>query len=160
MDDLVQQLRDRLEIDDLLTRYATAIDSREWELLDTVFTPDAALDYRSAGGIRGSYPEVRTWLSEVLALFTWSQHLVVNRAFTLDPDRRTARSKSIFHNPNEMLVKGEPWLFVVGGWYHDLLTRCPEGWRITQRVEETLWWDHPMPGLPREPYPVPDDAGI
>jgi hypothetical protein len=160
MGDRVRELSDRLEIDDLLTRYATAVDSREWMLLDTVFTPDAVLDYRSAGGIRGSYPEVRTWLSEVLLLFTWTQHLVVNRAVTLDNGAGTARSKSVFHNPNQMLVKEEPWLFVVGGWYHDRLVRRPEGWRITHRVEETLWWDNPMPGLPPEPFPVPDDAGI
>jgi SnoaL-like domain len=153
-------VRDRLEIDDLLTRYATAVDNREWALLDDVFSPDAVLDYRSAGGIRGSYPEVRKWLSEVLGLFTWTQHLVVNRAVALDPEGATARSKSVFHNPNQMIIKGEPWLFVVGGWYHDRLARLNEGWRITQRVEETLWWDHPMPGLPPEPYPVPDDAGI
>jgi hypothetical protein len=59
-------LADRVAMDDLLTRYATAIDSRDWDLLDTVFTDDAQLDYRSAGGIEGSYPEVRRWLAEVL----------------------------------------------------------------------------------------------
>ena len=34
-------LGDRVEIDDLLTRYASAIDTREWDLLDSVFTADA-----------------------------------------------------------------------------------------------------------------------
>jgi hypothetical protein len=34
----------------------------------------------------------------------------------------------------------------------------PAGWRIATRVEETTWWDHPMPGLPPNPYPVPPDA--
>lgn len=62
MDEQLRALRDRLEIDDLLVRYATAIDERDWALLDTVFAEDARLDYRSAGGIRGTYPEVRTWL--------------------------------------------------------------------------------------------------
>ncbi len=55
-------------------------------------------------------------------------------------------------------MDGEPWLFVVGGAYHDRLRRTPDGWRISHRVEETLWWDNPMPGLPPSPYPVPDDA--
>jgi len=27
-------------------------------------------------------------------------------------------------------------------------------------VEETLWWHHPMPGLPPTPYPLPEDARI
>ncbi len=158
VDENLQFLLDRREIDDVLTRYATAIDARDWTLLDSVFTEDARLDYRSAGGIRGPYPDVRQWLSEVLPIFTWTQHLVVNRAVDVEADGRTARSRSIFHNPNQLLVDGEPWLFIVGGCYHDRLVRTPAGWRITARVEETLWWEHPMPGLPRQPYPMPDDA--
>ena len=83
---------------------------------------------------------------------------MVNRAVDIDGDGGTARARSIFHNPNQLVVDGEPWLFVVGGCYHDQLLRSPAGWRIATRVEETLWWDHPMPGLPPVPYPLPDDA--
>jgi hypothetical protein len=46
----------------------------------------------------------------------------------------------------------------VGGRYHDHFTHTPDGWRIAERVEETLWWEHPMPGLPEDPYPLADDA--
>ncbi len=158
MDEHLHALRDRREIDDLLVRYATAIDARDWALLDTVFATDAHLDYRSAGGIRGTYPEVRTWLAAVLPIFTWTQHLVVNRAVEIDPGGKTANSRSIFHNPNGLVVDGEPWLFTVGGRYHDRLARTPAGWRITHRVEETTWWEHPMPGLPPTPYPLPPDG--
>ena len=68
------------------------------------------------------------------------------------PDRRTPTTRTShrrFYNPNGAVVDGEPWLFVVGGAYHDRLVRTPEGWRIAHRVEETVWWDNPMPGLPR-----------
>ena len=160
MDDDLAYLLDRQAIDDLLIRYATAVDARRWSWLDTVFTPDAVLDYRSAGGIRGDFPEVRRWLSEVLPLFSVTQHLVVNRSVDVDATAGTARSRAIFHNPNQLTVGGEPWLFVVGGCYHDRLVRTPDGWRISVRVEETLWWDNPMPGLPPTPYPLPDDALI
>jgi hypothetical protein len=44
-------LPDRMAMEDLLTRYATAVDARNWDLLDSVFTHDAHLDYRSAGGV-------------------------------------------------------------------------------------------------------------
>ena len=158
MTDGQHDLRDRLEIHDLLVRYATAIDTRRWDELDGVFTADAVLDYRSAGGIRGSFGEVRAWLSEVLGFFRWTQHLVGNQAVDLDAAAGTARARSMFHNPNGAEVGGENWLFVVGGFYHDRLRRTPEGWRIVHRVEETTWWEHPFPGLPAVPYPVPDDA--
>lgn len=158
MDDRSARLGDRLEIDDLLVRYATAVDGRDWTLLDSVFSAEARLDYRSAGGICGPYPEVRDWLASVLPIFTWTQHLVVNRAVELGAGGDTASAVSIFHNPNELLVEGEPWRFTVGGRYHDRLARGPEGWRITTRVEETTWWDHPMPGLPPSPYPLAPGA--
>ena len=81
---------DRIEIDDLLTRYASALDMREWDTLDSVFTADAELDYRSAGGLCGTYPEIKAWLSEVLPMFTWTQHLVLNRAVELEPESEDA----------------------------------------------------------------------
>jgi hypothetical protein len=158
MSDELGYLLDRREIDDLLTRYANVLDSRRWEDLGTVFTSDATLDYRSAGGIRGSFAEVAEWLSAVLPFFTWTQHLVFNRAVDLTPGADTASSHADFSNPNGCDVDGKPWLFLVGGSYHDRLVRTPVGWRIRHRVEETLWWDNPMPGLPPVPYPVPDDA--
>jgi SnoaL-like domain len=146
-------LVDRIEMDDLLTRYASAIDSLDWDLLDTVFTGDAHLDYRSAGGVEGIYPEVRRWLAEVLPIFDVTQHLVVNREFMVSADG--AQAKSCFINVNRLEVKGEPWLFTVGGRYHDQLVNTGDGWRIANRIELTLWWDNPMPGLPKSPHTVP-----
>ena len=153
-------IRDRIEIDDLLTRYARAVDTCDWDLLATVFTPDAELDYRSAGGIRGRFPEVSAWLAQVLPGFSWTQHLVVNRSVTLDVDGATGRARSDFLNPNQFLIRGEPWLFTVGGRYHDRLVRSPNGWRIARRVEETVWWEHPPPGLGEVPPPMPDDTEL
>ena len=156
--DAERLLRDRLDIDDLLVRYATVIDERRWDDLDSVFSGDAVLDYRSAGGIRGSLDEVRDWLSSVLPIFAWTQHLIVNRVVDLVPGAQTATARSGFHNPNGAEVDGKLWLFVVGGAYHDRLVRTDNGWRIRHRVEETIWWDNPLPGLPPTPPPVPDDA--
>ncbi len=158
MTDFLAHLLDRQEIDDVLTKYSTVIDNRRWEEFETVFTADAILDYRSAGGIRGPLVEVGSWLSTVLPFFRWTQHLVVNRVVDLVPGADHATSHASFYNPNGAEVDGEPWLFVVGGAYHDQLVRTPAGWRISHRVEETTWWNNPLPGLPASPFPVPDDA--
>ena len=158
MADAQRLLADRIAIDDLLTHYATLIDSRRFEELDQVFTFDAVLDYRSAGGIRGSFPEVRDWLASVLPTFSWTQHFVVNRAVELAPGADEANCRSLFHNPNSMEIEGRSWLFVVGGAYHDRLVRTDSGWRIRHRVEETIWWDNPMPGLDAVPPPLPADC--
>ncbi len=151
------EVADRFELDDLLTRYAAAIDGLDWELLDTVFSEHAHLDYRSAGGVEGTYPDVRRWLAEVLPIFDVTQHLVVNREFSTKDG--AVRARSCFLNVNRLKVAGEPWLFTVGGRYHDQMARTPAGWRITNRVEETLWWENPMPGLPAVPYSLSGAPG-
>jgi len=52
----LQEISDRFEISDLLTRYTRAIDTKDFELLDTCFTPDAFVDYTSSGGISTDFP--------------------------------------------------------------------------------------------------------
>jgi hypothetical protein len=49
-------ISDRLEIQQPLVDYATAIDTQRFDDLDAVFTADAYIDYRAMGGIDGHYP--------------------------------------------------------------------------------------------------------
>jgi SnoaL-like domain len=93
----VQDISDRLEIDDLLTRYTRAVDSGEWDRLDDVFTPDARIDYTATGGIAAAYPEIKAWLPTVLKLFPRRQHIVMQREVTIDGD--TAQVVAYFLNP-------------------------------------------------------------
>jgi hypothetical protein len=148
MDDrTLQAISDRLEIEDVLTRYAWSIDTGNFDGLDDVFTPDASVDYTSAGGIKGAYPEVKAWLASVLPHFPAYQHLVTNKDIQLDGDRATSRSG--FYNPMQQSAEGGGTsLFFVGGEYHDKLVRTPAGWRISERVEKTVWMDGNVPAAP------------
>ena len=130
-----QDLADRIEIDDLLTRYATGVDRKEWDLWESCFTADAKIDYTAFGGIAGGVKEVRAWLEKTMAGFPMSQHLVVNREVAIDGDTATARSG--FYNPMAVPNGEAPAkLFFCGGWYHDKMVRTSDGWRIRERVEE------------------------
>lgn len=136
------EIADRFEIQDLLTRYCHAIDTRAWDDLDTVFTPDATIDYTAAGGVRGAFPEVKAWLAEVLPRFAMTQHLVTNHDIRVDGDRATSRV--YVHNPmGSRNAEGTLDVFFFGGWYNDQLIRTPAGWRITARVEETAYIHRP-----------------
>ena len=44
-----QAVQDKLEIHELMARYARGVDTKDWELWKSVFTPDALVDYSSAG---------------------------------------------------------------------------------------------------------------
>jgi 3-phenylpropionate/cinnamic acid dioxygenase small subunit len=129
-----EQLLDRIAIDDLLTRYATAVDTRDWDLWESCFSPDATIDYTAFGGIAGSVRTVRAWLAEVMPRFEMSQHLVVNREVTIEGD--TARSRAAFFNPMALATPEGRVLFFDGGYYLDRLVRTPAGWRIYERIEE------------------------
>ncbi|QMU76458.1 nuclear transport factor 2 family protein [Streptacidiphilus sp. PB12-B1b] len=135
----LQEMSDRMEIADLMVRYAHAVDTRDWPLFRELFTPDAVVDYGAFGGPKGSVEEVVAFLDSVLPLFTATQHLVANCAIALDGDRAAVRT--MCHNP--MALPGadgaEPGLLVCGLWYRDTVLRTPQGWRISERGEDKAY---------------------
>ena len=134
-----QQLSDRLEILDLLTRYTRAIDTGAWAQLDTVFTPDAKIDYTESGGINAPYAEVKPWLAEMLpAFFPKRMHTLGQVEVVLRGDE--ADVAAYFHNPMPMDDgQGGEKIVEFGGLYHHTMTRTPDGWRSRKLHEEIVW---------------------
>jgi len=131
----LQEISDRLEIQDLFARYSFAIDDRNMDALDDVFTPDATIDYTETGGAKGSVAEIKRWLPVAMARFPKFQHMVATTQLKLDGDRATSRT--ILFNP--MVHSGEDGterVFFIGLWYRDELVRTATGWRIASRYEE------------------------
>jgi ketosteroid isomerase-like protein len=133
----LQEISDRIEIQDLLSRYTDAIDRRDWDALDAVFTGDAFIDYTSVGGASGNLAEIKQFLDDSFKFFESTQHLIGSSVVNINGDEATART--ICHNP--MVFKGgkDPRLLVCGIWYRDRLVRTPDGWRIAERVEESSY---------------------
>ncbi len=127
----VEEISDRLEIQQLLVDYASAIDQRRFDDLDGIFTPDAYIDYRAMGGIDGRYPQVKEWLAEVLPNFPAFSHLIGNFDIRLAGDTATGRTMCL--NPMQLSDDGQ--ILFCALWYHDDFVRTAEGWRVTSRVE-------------------------
>ncbi len=143
----LQELSDRFEIQDLLVAYADAIDRRDWDALDEVFTPDADIDYTAMGGIRGSLAEIKEFLAEGLGWFTSFQHLTATPRIVLDGD--TATGRAICHNPMTLTdADGVSHTVFIGLWYIDDYVRTPAGWRISARREERSYVHNAPPGFP------------
>ena len=140
----LQELSDRIEINDLLIRYTKAIDQKDWKLLDTVFTPDAEVDYVSSGGIKGSYAEARAWLEKALAPFPITVHYVTNSEVTLAGDRASART-AVYNPMFSKNADGSLHHFAVGAYYVDELVRTPAGWRIAKRREDQAFLEGSLP---------------
>lgn len=139
-----QALSDRLEIAELLHRYARGVDTGDWSLWRSVFTQDAELDYTSApGGIAGDRDTVGHWLERVLAPFPTTMHYISNIECHIDGD--TATVWAMFYNP--MIFPGATEPSFCGGRYEHHLVRTAEGWRSRRLVEHSAWFLNPPIGL-------------
>ena len=133
----LQEIADRFEIAEVLYRYATALDTRDWALLGSVFTGDGV--YRM--GVRGEFtgPEaIVEKLQEVLGKLDATQHLISNATIVVDGDR--ARSTCYVraqHYRTGHETGGNT--LDMGGTYVDELVRTGDGWRIKHRALEITW---------------------
>ena len=135
----LQELSDRAEINDVLIRYTRAIDTGEWDRLDTVFTADAQIDYTESGGIAAPFPEVKPWLAEMLpAFFPKRMHTLGQLDISIDGDE--ALCSAYFHNPMPTDDgAGGTKIVEIGGLYHHTMTRTPDGWRSRKLHEQVVW---------------------
>ncbi|MBP2455328.1 nuclear transport factor 2 family protein [Mycolicibacterium lutetiense] len=119
---------DRTDIADVLVRYATGIDRRDWPLFRTVFTDDCVLDYGEIGKWNG-VDAVTEFMDQVHAMAGHTMHRLSNHAIKVDGDTATARTyvdSLIMAQDNSSGVSGI-------GFYDDELVRTADGWQIAQR---------------------------
>ena len=137
------ELMERAAINDLLDDYAFAVDSRNWDLLHSLFTPDAVLDYTAAGGPCGPCDDVLRWITASLPAVTLSQHLLSNRRIRLTGDEARVRTELL----NPLLFAGDDGtqMLLLGGRYDDRVRRTPDGWKFAERIHTTTWTAGPMP---------------
>ena len=119
---------DRQDISDLLVRYATGIDRRDWPLFRTVFTDDCELDYGEIGAWNG-VDAVTDFMEQVHALAGHTMHRLSNQAITVDGDKAAARTYI-----DGLIMTGDNKSGVNAiGFYDDEIVRTDGGWRIARR---------------------------
>lgn len=120
---------DRAAVIDTVNRYATALDARDWALLDEVFTPDVVCDL--AGRRVVGREALRDVVRRALGGSGPTQHLLANHRVELDGDSaRCVCQVRAFH-----AEAGPPTgaTYELLGEYRDRLVRTPVGWRIAGR---------------------------
>lgn len=134
----LDELADKLAIQELIFDYSDAIDRRQFDRLDDIFLPDAIIDYTAMGGPRGSYPEIKRFLKEALPNFGAYYHLNANVRTWLDGDRASGRVMCF--NPMEVkMPDGSSQVMFLGLFYDDKYVRTDKGWRFTERAEARSW---------------------
>ena len=136
-DATLQELLDRRAIDDVLYRYAQALDSRDWDLLRSCFTDDAVADYLDLGGVNEGLETIVALCRGALDGLDASQHLIGSPLAQVDGDTATATC----YLQAQHVFNGAPGgdQYLVGGTYVDRLVRTPEGWRIKHRTLHATW---------------------
>jgi 3-phenylpropionate/cinnamic acid dioxygenase small subunit len=132
----LQEISDRMEITDLVHRYAQIIDSKDFDLLrEEVFCEDAFIDYSAFGGSTGDLESTIAFLHKAMQIFPNTQHLNANIQIQLEGDRATGRVMC-FNTQEMKLPERDEHIFFCGLWYVDEYRRTEKGWRIARRVEE------------------------
>ena len=135
----IKEISDRLELEKLVTDYATAVDTKQFSEFHNLFTRDALIDYTAVGGISGNLQEIIAYLESALDFFPNYQHFISNISLTITGNNATG--KVMCFNP--MQTK-ENQVFFLGIWYHDTYINIDDQWFISSRIEESSW-SHNVP---------------
>jgi hypothetical protein len=125
---------DKEQIAEVLIRYATGIDSKDWPLLRSCWTDEINVDYQQLG--RFTSPDALTDLMRQLhENMGPTYHRMSNFVINVDGDKATVRS---YVNAVLMLQPDDTtnWVEALGH-YDDVFVRTADGWKISQRISST-----------------------
>lgn len=120
--------------------YAMGIDTRDFELLRSVFTEEIAMDFEEYSGQPATVLKADDWVAGCKVLFTGldaTQHVMTNPMVDINGDEATCR----------MYMKAEHFLqndqgnddFALGGYYTDRLVRVDGRWLICAVTLKLFW---------------------
>lgn len=135
--DAVQRLVDQQAIADLLVRYTSALDDKDWPRLESCFTSDPVFVH--PGGRLDGFSAILARTSGALEPLDATQHLLGNVVVAVDGDTATAGSYFQAQHVRVGTPGGDTYL--IAGSYADVLVRTDDGWRITERVQSYSWRD-------------------
>ena len=126
---------DVVAIQQVLYHYAYALDARDYDALDDVFSEDASL--HMSGGTSMSSAQYKSMCATELVKLDATHHMVTNTSVTVDGDRATSRAYFQAQHVKRSLAPDSQ--FLMAGWVDDELERRAEGWRIVERRWHSAW---------------------
>lgn len=117
---------DREALIERLAEFAAAIDARDWETIETLFTPDAH-GYRVDGGPGPIIADMQAHLGGVGP----TQHLLGNHRVRVDGDSARTLTYARIHHVGAGPMSGSFWECM--GEYDDRWVRTERGWQICRR---------------------------
>jgi ketosteroid isomerase-like protein len=138
--DTLAALADRQAIRDLVTRYACAVDRRDFETVGACFTPDAETDYTY---FAGPIAEVLEKIRAGVGGFAMTMHVLGNHLAEVRGDTASSETYAVCYHRRPGVPDGAQ--LVVAMRYLDELVRTSAGWRIRRRRATVEWQQHEPP---------------
>jgi hypothetical protein len=128
-------LQDRLDIEDVLYRYSSSVDSFDKGGVRACLADDIWAQYGNGDPVTDG-DTLANWIADATATVIWQHHLLNVYHVTIDGDQASTvsylTSYQVFEqDPNSAII--------LVARYHDELRRTPDGWKISKRIMELLW---------------------
>lgn len=136
----VRWLTDRAEIDDLVHRYASCVDRRDWDGWGALLTDDVQIVL--AGGLGAGpqgRPAVTEWAAHNLSDVDGTQHIITSHEIDLVGD--DAHVRTCLVTTHVVNSDAEQIRLTAGGVYEYDVRRTPNGWRIARAQVQIVWTD-------------------
>ena len=131
----LRAIRDRLDIADVLYRYASTIDEFDHEGLRSVLHDDLVARYGNADPVVGG-DAVAAWIAEMIAPVIWQHHFLSVYHVEVEGDEAKAL---VYHTSHQLFEEQPESAKVLVGRYRNELRREPDGWKISKLELELLW---------------------
>jgi hypothetical protein len=128
-DDSANDRAARHDITEVLLRYASGIDRRDWELFRTCFTEDCHADYGDIGAW-DNLDAMTTFMIDSHAQLGHTLHRLSNFSIAVYGDKASART---YVDAVLMTPDGQTCITAIG-YYDDELVDTAAGWRIATRI--------------------------
>ena len=140
----VRRLEDRALISETVTKYAVAVDRRDWAMFADCFTDPVHADYSENGLPAADFArdDLVAIVREAVGRYTATQHLSPNHIIEFDdddPNRAVCTSYMYAQHHREATEQGE--FLLLRGSYTNHLVRTNEGWRIERLIQHISWRD-------------------
>ena len=130
MADALKSALDRMELNELMNRYAASIDLRDWSRLRSVFVDgEIEADFTSMGVKQVFRGPAEAWVDlvrQTITGFDATQHFFANHSAEVDGDRAVdTRYMQARHQLGDAH-------YTIGGYYTAQMLRTVAGWRVAR----------------------------
>jgi 3-phenylpropionate/cinnamic acid dioxygenase small subunit len=134
----LRQLIDRQQIADVLYRYASSVDYKDFATLRSLFTDDAHGVYMTVADLTGA-DEIVNWIDGMTADKSWQHHkLSVYHIDFTGPDEASTLT---YHTSHQTDAGDESAVTLIVARYRDKLRRVGGTWKITEKIMEPGWME-------------------